>query len=288
MSETHLEQPNIVLIHCHDLGQHLGCYGADVHTPEIDDFATDGVRFENHFCTAPQCSPSRASIMTGQYPHTHGVLGLAHGGWYLTIDGVTLPRILGDLGYETHHFGFQHVAAHPGHLGYDFTHGYEYEDAGWLEASDTVADFQSALDDTTDETPFFTTVGFKEPHDPFDREYVPQSAKDRYEPADIEVPPGIPDSAENRERLAKFNALVTGVLDPAVGDIVGTLEEHGILDDTLVVFTTDHGIAFPQAKLTGYDAGLETALLVRHPSLPSGTDGEREAQFPTRHRNRST
>jgi arylsulfatase A-like enzyme len=271
MADSNFEHPNIVLIHCHDLGQHLGCYGADVHTPELDDLAADGVRFENHFCTAPQCSPSRASMMTGQYPHVHGVIGLAHDGWYLTPEQTTLPRTLRDLGYQTHHFGFQHVAEHPGHLGYEFTHGYEHEDAGWLEAPDIVADFEESIDDIAAESPFFTAVGFEEPHTPLERDYVPQSARNRYDPADLDVPAGIPDTEETRERLAQFNALVTGVLDPAVGDVVAALREHDCLDDTLIVFTTDHGIEFPRAKLTGYDAGLEAALVLRHPSLSSGT-----------------
>jgi arylsulfatase A-like enzyme len=208
--------------------------------------------------------------MTGEYPHIHGVLGLAHDGWYLTPEDKTLPGVFNGLGYSTHHFGFQHVAKYPGDLGYEFTHGYQHEDSGWLEASDIVNDFENSIGEMADEEPFFATVGFEEPHTPLDRDYVPQSALDRYDPAALDVPPGIPDTAETRERLAKFNALITGVLDPAVGEIIDTLRTENCLEDTLVVFTTDHGIAFPRAKLTGYDAGLETTLLMSHPSLPSG------------------
>lgn len=78
--------PNVLLVHCHDLGVYLGCYGRDVDTPAIDDLAAGGARFDRHFVTAPQCSTSRGSLMTGLHPHENGLIGLAHGDWEIHPD----------------------------------------------------------------------------------------------------------------------------------------------------------------------------------------------------------
>ena len=112
--------PNVVIVITHDTGRHLGAYGRRVATPNLDRLAAEGVLFEQAFCTAPQCSPSRASLLTGLMPHRHGLIGLAHRGFRLHPDALqrTLPRLLGDAGYRTHLFGFQHEAADPYDLGY--------------------------------------------------------------------------------------------------------------------------------------------------------------------------
>ncbi len=110
---------DVVVITTHDIGRHLHCYGVEgVVSPNLDALASSGVRFELAFATAPQCSPSRASLATGRYPHNHGVMGLAHRGfdWELAPDAPHAAAIFAGLGFETHLFGAQHVTQHPERL----------------------------------------------------------------------------------------------------------------------------------------------------------------------------
>src|SRR5260370_25322147 len=112
--------PNVLLLITHDTGRHLGPFNRGVATPHLDRLAHDGVVFDQAFCAAPQCSPSRASLMTGLMPHTHGLIGLAHLGFHLhpAILGRTLPAVLATAGYDTRLFGFQHEAGDPRALAY--------------------------------------------------------------------------------------------------------------------------------------------------------------------------
>lgn len=252
------DRQNVVLINCHDLGQHLGCYGRDVHTPNLDEMAESGTRFENYFCTAPQCSPSRGSIMTGRHPHQNGLMGLAHLGWSLDDSETTLPQYLADAGYETHLFGLQHEGD-PDRLGYDTVHD------GSDSAHRVAERFERDVGELTGDEPFFASVGFYEPHRDYEQDWIPDAAYDRYDPDEVEPLPWLPDHQGIRNDIAALNAMITEVVDPAVGSILDTLDREGLTDDTIVVFTTDHGLAMPRAKGTCYDAGMETALLIRDP-----------------------
>ncbi|MFC4439462.1 MULTISPECIES: sulfatase family protein [Natrialbaceae] len=270
-----MASPNVVLVHCHDLGQYLGCYGAAVDTPRIDELAGDGVRFDRHFVTAPQCSPSRSSLVTGRHPHQNGMLGLAHGNWEIGPDESLLPVCLGEAGYETHRFGLQHVTEHPDRLGYDREHVEEslrvntppsvHETARARAVADDVSTVLSAGDY---DDPFFASVGFFELHRVEDGDgfgFEP----DRYDPPDpdtVEPLPFLPDRPGIRSDIAEAQGMLEA-LDDAVGTILDALETAGIADETLVVFTTEHGVAFPRAKGCCYDPGIEAALLMRYPNV---------------------
>lgn len=113
---------NIIVIITHDTGRHIAPYGAPVETPNLSRLASEGVLFTQAYTTAPQCSPSRASLLTGRVPTRHGLIGLTHRGFRLRADVPTLPQLLAGAGYQTHLFGFQHEASDPSTLGYGKVH----------------------------------------------------------------------------------------------------------------------------------------------------------------------
>ncbi len=103
--------PNILLVHCHDLGQYLGCYGINTaQTAHLDAFAARGVRFENSYCAAPSCSLSRSALFSGRYPHSNGVMGLTHAkfAWDLHPAERHLAQILVEQGFITAAVGVVH------------------------------------------------------------------------------------------------------------------------------------------------------------------------------------
>ena len=276
---------NLLLITCHDLGRFLGCYGNEtVQSPALDRLAAEGVRFAQAFCTAPQCSPSRASLFTGRYPHSNGVLGLTHAqfAWDLHPDERHLGQILREAGYTTALAGVHHesrsgtaaeIAARCGmdeilaQHGMESTvpelHGDGLTDAalGWL---DRVGD---------GERPWYLQIGYHEPH----RVAARARTEDSYmgfigdylapdEERGVAVPPYLQNTATAREELAELQGAVRA-LDAAVGRLLDGLRERGLAERTIVVFTTDHGLALPRAKCSLYDPGLETALLLRAPGV---------------------
>jgi arylsulfatase A-like enzyme len=261
--------PNVLLIHCHDLGRHLGCYGADLETPHIDGLAAEGLRFDEYFCTAPQCSPSRGSIMTGKHPQRNGLLGLTNvGGWEIPRGETTLPMCFNDSGYETHLFGIQHeVRENPGErLGYDTVH------EGSNRALEVADRFAEALEEmTTLDAPFFASAGFFEPHRTYRQDYIDDEAYAARDPDDVDLPAFLEDRPGIREDVADVRTMIEETTDRAVGEMREALQSAGIEDETLIVFTTDHGLAMPGAKGTLYDPGIGTALVMRHPDLvPQG------------------
>ncbi len=253
---------NLVLIDCHDLGRHLGAYGqASVPSPHLDRLAAEGACFTNSFSTAPQCSPSRAALYTGRYPHANGMFGLAHApfNWRLHAGETHLARLLRDAGYWTVLVGVQHVTAWQddavAELG--FTERRPVQSA--RQAANQAIDF---LDESPPE-PFFLNIGFDEPHR--DRHGAYKQA-----PADrsrgVAIPPYLPPTPEAEAEFADLQGVI-GALDEAVGRVWSKLEEAGLMERTWFIFTTDHGLAMPRAKCTLFDPGIETALLMLAPPL---------------------
>ena len=265
-----MARKNVVLITCHDLGDFLGCYGTPVDTPNLDRMAAEGVLFENHFSTGTVCSPSRGSLMTGCYPHTHGLMGLVHRGWELDADKCPpLPRLLADAGYETHLFGFQHEHWDPHRLGYQKSHQHGRGREHCELVTPLVTDWLEKRRDA--DGPFLASVGFWEVHRIMDS--PSHFKRHTYRPADtqsVEVRPYMQDLPGVREDLADFYGSIR-LADEMVGRIFDSLRKSGLDRDTVVIFTTDHGASFMHSKATVYDGGTKVALLMWAPGvLPSG------------------
>ncbi len=248
---------NVIVVHWHDLGRYLAVYGhEDVASPRLDQLAAEGILFTRAHATAPLCSPSRGSLFTGRYPHSNGLVGLAHHGFEYREGTRTLPDYLSEVGYRTALFGMQHETSFPSRLGYDeFDVSNSYCDNVVEKAQRWLTESVSA----DDNTPFLLNLGFFETHRPYPGDlYVPA------DPARVVTPDYLPDTDEVRSDLAAFYGAIAKA-DKAVGEVLDTLADCGLDTITWVIFTTDHGPALPRAKSTLYDAGTGIALIVRPP-----------------------
>jgi N-sulfoglucosamine sulfohydrolase len=247
-----LSKPNVLYLHSHDTGRFVEPYGHQVPTPNIQRLADQGLLFRKAFCAAPTCSGSRSALLTGQFPHTNGMMGLAHRGFELHDYSHHLVHTLREAGYWSGLIGEQHLSRDPAVLGYD--HVAEIDTTHVERVVPATVDLMSG--DLPQ--PFFLSVGFFETH----REYFePTSVRD----ALYSLPPdNLPDTPETRRDIASYKASARS-LDQGVGSVLDALDEHDLADDTLVILTTDHGLAFPGAKGTLYDRGIGVLLIARGP-----------------------
>lgn len=250
-------RPNIIHIITHDTGRYLGCYGADVKTPNINRLAESSTLFTNYFCSAPQCSPSRASMFSGLVPHRNGMIGLAHRGFSLKKEISYLPEILALNGYTTYLFGVQHETQWGKQEELGYQHFYTGKTSSCLDVGKMLTDF---LQQRHSE-PFFISAGFFETHQRYPIVENPD--------INMKIPDFLPDSIEVKKDIAGLNILVERV-DETIGNIINVLEKTKVLDNTLVIFTTDHGIAMPGAKATLFDPGIEIFLIMKGPGIPEG------------------
>jgi len=248
-----MNRPNILYIHSHDTGRNIQPYGHAVATPCLQRLAEEGVLFRQNFCTSPTCSPSRAALLTGCYPHANGMTGLAHRGWSLNDYSQHIIHMLKKNGYVSVLTGIQHIAKAKDEKPAWQVIGYNKYLNG-----DACEQAVSFLETATDR-PFFLSVGFFETH----REF-PELA-DAPDNPDYCLPPApLPDTRETREDMARFKASAR-ILDEKIGKVLSALDRSGLADNTLVICTTDHGIAFPRMKCHLHDSGIGTMLMMRGP-----------------------
>lgn len=255
------ERPNILMITTHDLGQHLGCYGVkEVSSPHIDRLAARGVRFANMFSTSAVCSPARGALHTGRYPQSNGLMGLTHAPWWWRFnEGEThAATILHQAGYETVLCGFQHVFL----SGEQKKYGYQKTLTTKTDAEKTVELAANFLKERQQESkPFFLKVGFFEVHRKggsfLHREYDPSKP--------VHIPKYLADTPVMREDLGRYQEEIH-YFDSCVGRILNALEVGACANNTIVIFTADHGIPYPGAKWSLRDPGIEVPLIMYWPN----------------------
>jgi arylsulfatase A-like enzyme len=289
-------KPNILLILTDDLGYHdVSYYGTkDIRTPQIDQLAKSGMRFDYFYANSPVCSPTRASLMTGRYPDYVGVPGLIRSNpndnWgYLDPSAQLMPAMLKKAGYHTALIGKWNLGLEspnlPNDKGFDLFHG-------WLEDmmddytnkrrfgknymrlnQDSIDPAGHATDVFTDwsveyirerakqKTPFFLFLSYNAPHFPVQ---PPEAYIERVKKRE----PGISDT---RAKLVAFIEQT----DDAIGSVISALKESGQYENTLIIFTSDNGGHLPTGANNGplrdgkqsmYEGGLRIPAIVSWPA----------------------
>ncbi len=246
---------NIIYLHSHDTGRYLQPYGHAVPAPNLQRLAEEGVLFRRAFNAAPTCSPSRACLLTGQSAHSCGQLGLANRDFFLQHPERHLANFLRSHGYRTALCGIQHLVLDPRTLGYEWL---AEVDSSPPEGANGITAAAVEFINQEHGQPFFLAVGYFETH----REFPEPSEEedDRYT-----LPPApLPDTPQTRYDMASYKRMAK-ILDDQVGVVLNALEKAGLAEDTLFIYTTDHGLAFPGMKCTLTDHGMGVALIVRGP-----------------------
>jgi arylsulfatase len=246
------QPPNFVLFIADDISsEDLGCYGhPSIKTPNIDNLAAQGMRFDNAYLTISSCSPSRCSIISGRYPHNHGAPELNID---LPPDQPKFPKVLRVAGYYT-------LLSGKHHMGDDANDAFETisEGVGLGKEEDWVECIQKRPKDK----PFFIWLASSDAHTP----HRINDDAPVYDPADVVVPPYMYDAPGIRKKLAAYYHEVSR-FDAYVGEVVAELETQDVLDNTLIIVIADNGRPFVRAKTRLYDSGIKTPLLVCYPRL---------------------
>jgi arylsulfatase A-like enzyme len=252
VAQSGVARLNIVFLIADDWSwPHAGAYGDRVaRTPTFDQLAREGARFTHAFAAAPSCTPSRASLLTGRAVHA---LGEGANLWStLPSRYATYTDLLEQAGYVA---GFTRKGWGPGDVSGS---GRRRNPAG-----DQFASFDAFMATRDPSRPFVFWFGSQDPHRP----YEPGAAtRAGLKTSDVVVPPFLPDTADVRTDMLDYYFEVER-FDREAGEIVARLRSAGLLDQTLVVMSSDNGMPFPRAKANVYDAGARLPLAVRWPAV---------------------
>lgn len=260
MSASSARRPNIVWITTHDINPDLGCYagvwpGAEyAHTPHLDALARRGMRFDNAFAAAPICAPARSAIITGCFPTAIGTMHMRSKA-QLPPEVRLLPEMLRAAGYYCTNDWFTDFQVDLPEVVFDECR----PGAHWRNRP-------------TEDTPFFAMFHGMATHESqlyLDDEAFAAATEhvgdaQRHRPQDAPLPPYYPDEPVFRDAWARYSDLITE-MDHWAGGLLAELENAGLLEDTIVVFWSDHGKGMPRAKRWPNEAGLREPLIVSWP-----------------------
>ena len=293
--------PNIVIIFADDLGYgDLGCFGSQaVRTPSLDRMAAEGIRLTNFYATAPLCSPSRAGLLTGRYPvrtlvtmplypagstmdiifnvggvYSYGVRGIPD-------DEILLPEILRQRGYRTGILGKWHLGDRSPHLptecGFDFFYGayYSNDERPYAVYRNEQVEIEAPADQDK-----LTKQLTKEAID-FIQESGDQPFLLYYAQPFPHVPLHASDAFRGKSAAGLYGDTVEEI-DWSAGQILRTIEELGLDEDTLVIFTSDNGPWWQGSagetrgrKNLAFEGGFRVPFIARWPGvIPAGTDSD--------------
>ena len=255
------QSPNIVLVLADDMNWFdIGAYHQlfdyapnNAITPNIDKLASEGMLFTQSFTSTAMCGVTRQQLYTGIYPIRNG----AYGNHTRVYDGVkSAAHYFRELGYRVGLAGKGHIF--PGK-------SFPFEQVGRANKEAT-GESSFGIEKTrkfisrNKAQPFFLIVGSANPHTPWSR-----GDTDQYPPHKLQVPEFLNDTPALRQQLSKYLAEVSD-LDREVGLLETEIQKNGIKNDTIFIFTSEQGSAFPFAKWSNYDNGLKTAFIIRWPS----------------------
>ena len=255
---------NIIYFNTHDSGRYISPYGHHVPTETIDTFARDNILFRQAYCASPTCSPSRGALLSGMYPHSNGLIGLSHRGFSFNDYKQHIGYTLRNHGYHMAIAGTEHIA----NIGLFKQHEMNYDvlpyddiigppgEENDIENANKVAEYIKGYNQ---DKPFFISFGLWNTH----RKY-PESITKGYEPDYISVPYQMLDSNRTREDFAHYCTSIS-IVDQCFKQILNALKVRGIYDDTIVIFTTDHGLPNPYMKANLYDSGIGVSLIMHIP-----------------------
>ena len=274
-------EKNIIFFITDDESPTLGCYGDNVAvTPHIDALAKDGVVFDHAYATTASCSASRSVVMSGLHNHLNGQYGHQHHfhkfASYHNVISLALPRVMARAGYRTAIIGKYHVA--PEEV-YHFETTLKGNTRNAVQMAANSKDFITADSDK----PFFLYFATSDPHRGGGKDQTSKlslkadlfgnkpnkGSHDNvkevfYDPNKVPIPSFLPDTPETREELAQYYQSVSRI-DQGLGELVRILREADLYDKTMIIFTSDHGMAFSGGKTTVYEPGLRVPFVVRNP-----------------------